>query len=672
MYFKMALANVKKSFKDYGLYFLTLTFGVCIFYSFNTIGDQQVMREITQQASASLQMLQQVLSIVSVFVSIILASLLIYGNNFLIKKRKKELGLYRILGMSKNKVAHILFLETLCIGVLALGTGLIVGIGMGQGLSLLTIKLFDSELSNYQFHISVPALGKTILYFSIMFSIIMLFNRRIVSKYKIIDLLQASKRTEIQKKIHPFRALVLWLISIVMLVGAYVIILKTGLEPRDKGFYEAIALGVVGTYMYFASLTDCLIVLMERFKGIYFKDLNMFTVKQVQSKIYTHIASVTVICLMLFLTITGLSTGLSFKYTLEKGLEESTPYDASVIRYSADEEGLTIEETMKSIGFSFEEGDKYAIYNTYKSDVSMDQLFKDVPEQIGKRKIELVPISQFNANRVLKGEEPIELNQGCVLFTANQARLQKSIQGQRIGGQEVVLAGKKYSIQNEQVLHTALYTSGFLDNFGTLIVPDEVVANQKPEIETMNICYDKGHLDESERAFRTLFEGYRQGVYQGKKIDLNEVSFLVGSTTDEIYESNQSMTTITLFVGIYLSIVFLISSAALLALQQLSEASDSIEQYKTLVKIGVTKKMIKRSIFRQTIFYFALPLSLALVHSVVGIRVINTFLSAFNETQIGGAAFMTLMMLVVIYGGYFYTTYKGYINICKQAFTTSN
>ena len=147
MYFKMAYKNVRKSLKDYLIYFLTLTFAVCIFYSFNAMGSQQVMQELSSMKTESVEVLSMMLSIVSVFVSCILGGLIIYANNFLVKKRKKELGIYMTLGMGKNKISKILFLETFLIGLLALGSGLILRIILSQRLSLLTARLFEAPMT---------------------------------------------------------------------------------------------------------------------------------------------------------------------------------------------------------------------------------------------------------------------------------------------------------------------------------------------------------------------------------------------------------------------------------------------------------------------------------------------------------------------------------------------
>ncbi|MDY5912233.1 MAG: FtsX-like permease family protein, partial [Inconstantimicrobium porci] len=197
MYFKVAAKNVKKSFKDYSVYFLTLTLAVCIFYSFNSLSAQKVMFDLSKKGTAEvIETLSEGISDISILVSIILGGLILYANNFLIKRRNKEFGLYMMLGMSRSKISGILMCETIIVGILSLACGLIIGLVLSQVLSLVVVKLFDFDMTSYRFIFSLPAVGRTALYFGIMFILVMIFNILIISKYKIIDLLKSSVKNE--------------------------------------------------------------------------------------------------------------------------------------------------------------------------------------------------------------------------------------------------------------------------------------------------------------------------------------------------------------------------------------------------------------------------------------------------------------------------------------------
>ncbi|MDZ5000799.1 FtsX-like permease family protein, partial [Clostridium perfringens] len=173
------------------------------FYSFNSIESQKALFEMNSSQSDTIAGLSKALGVVSIFVSFILGSLIIYANNFLIKKRKKELGIYMTLGMGKNKISKMLLGETLIIGVISLVAGLIVGIVFSQGLSVFTAKLFDVAMGEYKFVVSFEAIIKSTIYFGIMFLLVMVFNTIVVSKYKLIDMLTASRKSENVKLKNP-------------------------------------------------------------------------------------------------------------------------------------------------------------------------------------------------------------------------------------------------------------------------------------------------------------------------------------------------------------------------------------------------------------------------------------------------------------------------------------
>ncbi|MDL0253020.1 FtsX-like permease family protein, partial [Clostridioides difficile] len=174
MYSKIAIKNVRKSFKDYSIYFLTLTLAICIFYSFNSIESQKALMEMNASTKSHVEMLKNMISYMSVFVSVILCSLILYANNFLVKKRNKELGIYMTLGMEKVKISKILVFETIIVGIVSLVSGLILGLLVSQGLSILLLKLFEFNMSEYNFVISISSIIKTIVYFGIMFLLVMI------------------------------------------------------------------------------------------------------------------------------------------------------------------------------------------------------------------------------------------------------------------------------------------------------------------------------------------------------------------------------------------------------------------------------------------------------------------------------------------------------------------
>ncbi|EOU1463082.1 ABC transporter permease [Clostridium perfringens] len=677
MYFKIALNNVRKSFKDYSIYFLTLTLGVCIFYAFNSIGDQKAFLELGKRQAEYIKVLQELISGISVFISCVLGGLILYANNFLVKKRKKELGIYMTLGMGKNKISKILTYETALVGIISLVVGLGVGIIVSQGISAFAAKLFEVSLSNYKFLLSTDAILKTILYFGIIFILVMLFNTFVISKYKLIDMLTAAKKNEDIKIKNPILTAIIFFISLGLLGVAYKLVIKVGLNPTDRMFLVSIVLGILGTLLLFFSLAGFVLYVLQRNKNVYLKGLNIFVLRQMNSKINTNFLSMTVICLMLFLTISTLATGLSFKNALEKGLENTTPFDASATYYIDEDSKIkTAEESIKELGFKFNPEDKIVSYNEYKLEkTNLESLLnknaegkniKDIVEAMTYKGTNAISISSYNDIRALSSEKSVSLANNEVLISSNLGEVENTLKNILKNNEKIEIDGKEYKIANNaligegKVIKEAFESTGMTNNFFTLIVPDNIVSNLKPIANKININFPK-NSNEEERV-QKLFNEYRDGV-----VDSSKYGFVNGYTKARIYEDNNGMTNIVLFIGIYLGVIFLISSTAVLALQQLSEASDSIDRYKSLRRIGVSQKMINKSIFTQVSIYFGLPLVVALVHSVVAIKVVNGFLTMFNRPDIGVSSLVTALIMVIVYGGYFYATYTGYKSTVKNA-----
>ncbi|HAT4116376.1 TPA: ABC transporter permease [Clostridium perfringens] len=677
MYFKIALNNVRKSFKDYSIYFLTLTLGVCIFYAFNSIGDQKAFLELGKRQAEYIKVLQGLISGISVFISCVLGGLILYANNFLVKKRKKELGIYMTLGMGKNKISKILTYETALVGIISLVVGLGVGIIVSQGISAFASKLFEVSLSNYKFLLSTDAILKAVLYFGIIFILVMIFNTFVISKYKLIDMLTAAKKNEDIKIKNPILTAIIFFISLGLLGVAYKLVIKVGLNPTDRMFLVSIVLGILGTLLLFFSLAGFVLYVLQRNKNVYLKGLNIFVLRQMNSKINTNFLSMTVICLMLFLTISTLATGLSFKNALEKGLENTTPFDASATYYIDEDSKIkTAEESIRELGFKFNPEDKIVSYNEYKLEkTNLESLLnknaegknkKEIVEAMTYKGTNAISISSYNDIRALSGEKSVSLANNEVLISSNLGEVENTLKNILKNNEKIEIDGKEYKIANNaligegKVIKEAFESTGMTNNFFTLIVPDNIVSNLKPIANKININFPK-NSNEEERV-QKLFNEYRDGV-----VDSSKYGFVNGYTKARIYEDNNGMTNIVLFIGIYLGVIFLISSTAVLALQQLSEASDSIDRYKSLRRIGVSQKMINKSIFTQVSIYFGLPLVVALVHSVVAIKVVNGFLTMFNRPDIGVSSLVTALIMVIVYGGYFYATYTGYKSTVKNA-----
>lgn len=654
MFFKLSLRNAKRSFKDYMIYFLTLTFGVCIFYMFNALEAQQAMLEITASQLEIMKMLTTVMGIVSLFVAFILGFLMIYANHFLVRRRKKELGLYLTLGMERNQVNLLLIMESLAIALFSLLVGLILGTFLSQGLSIVTAQLFEVNLKNFTFVFSASAAIKTIIFFIVLFLVVMIFNTITISKYKLIDLLHGDKKNETLKMPKFFITCIIFILSLVTLVVSYTLAKSNGLQTFDTILFISIVLGCVGTYLFFFSLAGIASRLCLKYKKFYYHNVNLFVVKQVMSKIRTHHLSMTIICLMLFFTLGVLSTGLSMSKTLTSNLEANTPYDATFFTWEEDEESLT--DLLVANGFPLETIAKdYLEFNIYQSPIHYSDVFDadfmatqsnryDFKEDAA---INAIKLSDFNKLLILQGASPITLEENEYALSTNLDTFIPGIKDILKNEKQLILNGVVLLPKTNEPLIFSYETAYFSSNVMTLIVNDQFLEASPIYGSYLNISY----LDDKE-ACEVIF---KQAIEDMTRSNPN--FFRPATTKLDAYESAFGLSTMVTYIGIYIGFVFLIASAAILALQQLLEVTDHTTHYELLRKLGVPYTTLKRSLFTQIAIYFFAPLSLALIHASVGISITNKFVQKFGSLSLGTTTFVTALFLVIIYGGYFLTTY---------------
>ncbi len=685
MLFRLSIKNLKKSFKDYAIYFFTLILGVAIFYIFNAIDSQTVMLNVSKNTHDLIDLMNQVLSGVSVFVSGVLGFLIIYASRFLIKRRKKEFGIYMTLGMSKRKISLILLYETLSIGIISLGVGLLLGVVFSQAMSVLVINMFEADMSQFAFTFSNGAMIKTIIYFSIMYFLVMIFNTFSVSKCKLIDLIQASKKNETVKMKNPIVCVLVFIIAACILGYAYYNV-TAGVQniAEFSDLLIQIGLGCFGTLLIFWSFSGLVLRIVSTSKKIYLKGLNAFTLRQLNSQINTTVVSMSIICIMLFMTICILASATSIKTSMAENLKEMTPVDIEItkpvnasktyyldVTKEQDENSMvSVRKNLEDLDFNIDDNFKDVLeFSSYVDDnITWRTTFGDTIDKVLAKysylnvdqKEILIEISDYNRLAELFNIEKYSLSNGQYMIIGDYDEM-IALRNEALKiGTTITINGKTYSPKYKEC------KKGFID----------LAANH---ITTGIILLPDGALENSLEAVNYLFANYKtaNGTKEEKqkvedKIrELNnhpnaENIILNGSTKIEIYEASIGLAAMATFIGLYLGIIFLISSAAILALKELSESSDNKDRYMILRKIGVDEKMLNKALYRQIAIFFFLPLSLALIHTIFGLQVCNTILETFGRMNLLASISMTAIFLVFIYGGYFLITYFSSKNIIRE------
>ena len=696
MLFKLSFRNMKKSFKDYAIYFLTLVLGVAIFYMFNSIDSQQAMIEVSQSTREMIQLLIQMLGMVSVFIAIVLGFLIVYANNFLINRRKREFGIYMSLGMGRRQISGIILLETILIGILSLAVGLFIGIFASQFMSILVAKLFEADMSEFTFVFSKDACIKTCIYFAVMYIAVIIFNTLTISRYKLINLLTAVKKNEKVKLKNPIISILIFIASSVLLGYAYYLVTGGVYELRTgEQLLKPILMGVIGTVGVFWSLSGFILRLIQTRKSVYLKGTNMFVLRQLNNKINTNIVSMTVICLMLFMTISALSSSLSIQSALDSQLEKFTPVDVNLYKtaylpesYVSSYSGKTIynteeqiEDSRHPVSYTLEtngydmnnlkdivEIPIYAIPEwTMKtslgdySEKAMQQfsmLAYDTPETV-------IKISDYNKVAALYGNEQYSLNDDeymvlCdfeqMIDLRNEALKQNS---------NIEINGKTYHAKYKECKDGFVLMSTSNMNAGIILVPDSFEVKEEYTEQYFLAANYNAETEEEKIELNNVIAG---NVDSELLDNVSEKGInLEGMTKISLKEASKGLSTIIIFIAIYLGIVFLIASSAILALKQLTESSDNKQRYTILRKIGCDEKMINQALFRQIFIFFMMPLLLAIIHSIFGIKFILSMLAALaSPDELLPSIIVTAVIIGAIYGLYFLATYFGSKNIIKE------
>lgn len=664
MLYKLSLANIKKSFKDYAIYFITLILGVCIFYVFNSIDSQTAMFRVSNSQSSMIHILTEILSYVSIFVSFVLGFLIIYASRFMIKKRNKEFGIYMTLGMSKRKVSFILLIETFIIGLISLLVGLLLGVCISQITSIFIANMFEANMTSFTFNFSSSAMIKTIIYFGIIYFIVMIFNTIVVSKNKLINLLQASKKGENIKIKNSVVCVILFIISCLMLGSAYYMVtagIEKLMEHDVSILLLPIGLGLVGTILFFYSVAGFFLKILSRCHNVYFKKLNVFTFKQISSKVNTMVVSISIICIMLFITLCMLSSAFSIKNYLNSSLNKNAPMDFQIVGekdvdlmnlFKSDNELKNNSKDLFMINYywseEFDFGDslgsikdeiheKYPLY-----DFNLDVNFlKESDYNILASHLNFDSINLKDGEYAIVYNYEIKLNNDVVNRYSDLIKREEKI---NILGHDLkpVLALDGYLIMD-----ASPYNTGFI------VVKDDLI-------------------DDSLYYRQMLFGNYTTND-NDMIIDLDNRLFnlknddeLLIVSKKNIKDSSNSLSAIVTFIGLYLGIIFLISSSVILALKMLSDCLDDKNKYKVLRQIGTDEKDINNSLFKQNLLFFMMPLSLAIVHTAFGLKFCFIILKEMGISNMLGGSVMTFVFLLFIYGIYFIITYLCSKNIIKE------
>lgn len=726
---KLAWGNVRRAGRDYLVYLLTLTLGVTVFYAFNTISMQVDIAGIDEEGLA--QVMGSMLGNLTYFLAGVMAFLMVYANNFIMKRRKKEFGLYQVLGMGRGRVATIMALETVIVSVVAFVAGIVLGVGLSQLMTFFTASLFKTQIANFHFFFSVHAFNLTLACTLVMFVLTLLLNLRAVRRTKLIELMGAERRNESIKTRNPWIAIAIFAVGVVLVGVAYYRLLRDGfpLTATDSKLQEAMtqfgittAMVTVGTFALFWGLSGMLIKLLQSLRGVYWRGLNMFTVRQLAAKVNTVCFSMGVIAMLLFLAITSVTCGMSIANVMNENLERYNPVDVSqtYVYYTPDTldyykeyvnpseaDRMVLADTTvdlypawhgkgKSAGNNDETGKKVNIADVAGEHVQIDSYLsypvggsnpsvtpsemckimgEKLPKAFGGSNADamglyVTPASQYNKLRQMMGEEPVHIGHDQYLLTCDMGgELVDLYTKYMAGGHALTLGGHelKPATDKSDEDTAAIANSAIGSNPGTVVVADELLSqlNLQPYSSSLLVNYKQG-MDTTEADESIKYTVLDNLVVDGKEPGSWGTFF----TRSEMYTQAAQMNGLISYLAIYIGFVLVVACAAILSIQQLSNVADGSRSYRVLAQIGCDDRQIRHSVMAQQAVFFLFPLAVGLAHSFVALKVIIEIVSIFGNMSIGGTVGLTCAIFLAAYGGYFLVTYLMSTGMVQAAIAT--
>lgn len=729
---KLAWGNVRRAGRDYLVYLLTLTLGVTVFYAFNTISMQVDIAGIDEEGLA--QVMGSMLGDLTYFLAGVMAFLMVYANNFIMKRRKKEFGLYQVLGMGRGRVATIMALETVIVSVVAFVAGIVLGVGLSQLMTFFTASLFKTQIANFHFFFSMHAFNLTLVCMLVMFVLTLLLNLRAVRRTKLIELMGAERRNESIKTRNPWIAIAIFVVGAVLVGVAYYRLLRDGfpLTATDSKLQEAMnqfgittAMVTVGTFALFWGLSGMLIKLLQSLRGVYWRGLNMFTVRQLAAKVNTVCFSMDVIAMLLFLAITSVTCGMSIANVMNENLERYNPVDVSqtYVYYTPDTldyykgykgyvnpseaDRMVLADTTvdlypawhgkgKSADNNDETGKKVDIADVAGEHVQIDsylsypfggsnpsvtpsEMCKTMGEKLPKAfggsnadtmGLFVTPASQYNKLRQMMGEEPVSIGRDQYLLTCDMGgELVELYTKYMADGHALTLGGHtlKPATDKSDEDTAAIANSAMGSNPGTVVVADELLSqlNLQPYSSSLLVNYKQG-MDTTEADESIKYTLLDNLLVDGKEPGVWG-TFI---TRSEMYTQAAQMNGLISYLAIYIGFVLVVACAAILSIQQLSNVADGSRSYRVLAQIGCDDRQIRHSVMAQQAVFFLFPLAVGLAHSFVALKVIIELVSIFGNMSIGGTVGLTCAIFLAAYGGYFLVTYLMSAGMVQAAIAT--
>lgn len=678
LYIKLAWGNLRRALKDFGVYFVTLMLSVSLFYSFNTLTNQAFFVGLSSSTSHLVLRMAELITGLSIFLMIVIGILIVYANVFFMRRRVREFATYLLLGMKKSSLTFVILIENFIVGICALIVGLLVGVVVSQFSSLAVLKLFNSPVERFHFLLVPQAMIFTACMFGVVFVLSTLCATFVISRTRLSVLFRSSFTSDRFKIKNPWITLVLFVVSILLIAQAYHMFSYEVLTANGGGeFLWCTALVVLGTALFFYSVSTAFTQIARAIKPLYYRGLNLYVVRQFASRINSSWISMTMICATIFIALCTLSIGFTAVASVRSQETLMCPTDfiadfhckdgyqsvqtdklVSLMAEEIPSWNTTVRSTTQLTSYTLGETDNvYTIANLISDcGLSKEKALDGVPADAVDMPVYFVGVSEYNKFRALAGLQPIELSDNEVRF-ASYPSLADQTDDLAASEKTVTLGNTYHNVRIKQKLKIS-DLAGLPSNPCSLIVPDAWVHTMKPQQTRLFAQFYTSSKEINEQFSQELAHGnkHKEGILgQNNAYHLRAMNTVLRY---ELLEGALSIRVMGTFVAVYTGIILLITSAAILSIQQLSELAYMRKSYTKLLQLGATSTCCSGTIFTQLGIWFMLPCALAISHAFCIMKEMDALYRLMGtDAEAKQWLFITAGIVLAIYALYFIMTF---------------
>lgn len=655
-YFRLALTNIKKHARSYVPYIITCVITIAMFYIIKSLAFN-LDKNLSSIAAATS------MSLGCIVVAIFAIIFLFYTNSFLLKKRKKEFGLYNILGMEKKHMSALIATESLIISVISLVLGLIIGIALDKLIFMIVIKLLDGQ-SPLGFTIIPEAILHTVVLFCIIFAAILLNSVRIVYTTKTIDLLQGSNTGEKEPKTKWLLAI----LGVLCLGGGYTISIISKNPVTTIGLlFIAIVLVVIGTYFIFVAGITVLLKLLRKNKGFYYKTSHFISISGMIYRMKQNAVGLANICVLSTMVLVMISTTSSLFIGMQDAIDAVLPYDYKITVANDETTNQQVKEDLKKTAADNNiKITKFVDYEylEFNADLKYNCITASDYSVESKNLVGLIIVTQQDYNMLTNSNVRLSDGQVMMFYPNSFPYSDLTIFDQRYKVKE----SRKISdfIPGKSLMGYSIY-----DSYG-------IVVKDNSQLEQISKYFKSYYSNTEFSKFNCSFYdcGFNVDADQKKQLEFNQVlensdifdnlrykNFVSYFFKSTMYQDFRDTYSSMFFLGIFLSILFIMATILIIYYKQISESYDDKERYEIMQNVGMSHTEVKRTIRSQVLTVFFLPLIVAGIHVAFAFPIMSRVLSLLgliNVTLYIICTVICFLVFALMYGIIFAITSRLY------------